>query len=281
MGFIRYFAIRKKEDTIKMSSFFQINWGSVLASFIAVGIIILLSIIGIIIARKMIIRLTTHSRLNKGTQLRLKTIQSILINATTYVIIFIAFVSILAEFNINISAILASAGVLGLAIGFGAKDLVSDIVSGFFILLEDQVQVGEDVTVNGFSGTVEHVGIRVMKIRDQEGDLHFILNREIKSLTNHSRGHMLAKVDLPLAAKTNLDQAISYLEDQCRYIKEALPDVIDGPNVLGVVDVTPQASIVRIQARTENGKQHEVERILRKELIQSIDEAGFLLTETT
>ena len=264
-----------------MNALLQINWGSILTSFLAVGIIILLSIIGIVIARKMIIRVTTHSRLNRGTQLRLKTIQSLLINAATYVIIFIAFVSILAEFNINISAILASAGVLGLAIGFGAKDLVSDIVSGFFILLEDQVQVGEEVTVHGFSGTVEHVGLRVMKIRDPQGDLHFILNREVKSLTNHSRGHMLAKVDLPLSAKANLDQAIACLEDQCRHIKESLPDLIDGPDVLGVVDVTPQASIVRIQARTENGKQHEVERIMRKELIQAIDQAGYLLTETT
>ena len=259
----------------------KLDWGSILASVIAIGIIILLSVISITIARKLIIRLTTHSRLSKGTQLRLKTIQSILINVTTYVIIFIALVSILAEFHINISAILASAGVLGLAIGFGAKDLVSDIVSGFFILLEDQVQVGEDVTVNGFSGTVEHVGLRVLKIRDPEGDLHFILNRDIKSLTNHSRGHMLAKVDLPLSTKTDLDQALAYLEEQCRLLRELLPGVIDGPNVLGVVDVTPQSSIVRIQARTENGKQDEVERRLRKELVQATDKAGYLLTETT
>jgi moderate conductance mechanosensitive channel len=143
------------------------------------------------------------------------------------------------------------------------------------------VQVGEDVTVNGFSGTVEHVGLRVLKIRDPEGDLHFILNRDIKSLTNHSRGHMLAKVDLPLSTKTDLDQALAYLEEQCRHLRESLPDVIDGPNVLGVVDVTPQSSIVRIQARAENGKQGEVERRLRKELVQATDKAGYLLTETT
>lgn len=266
---------------MNINSLLNINWGSIAASLFAVGIIILLTIIGIVITRKMITRLTTHSRLAKSTQQRIKTVQSILINTITYVIIFIAFVSILAQFHINVSALLASAGVLGLAIGFGAKDLVTDIVSGFFILLEDQVQVGEDVTVNGFSGTVEHVGLRVLKIRDQEGDLHFILNREIKSLSNHSRGFRLAKVDLPLAAHTDLDQAIACLEKHCQRIAESLPGVIEGPQVLGVIDVTPQASIVRIQARTENGQQVKAERIMRKELLKTIEQSDYLLSEST
>ncbi|MGA8943990.1 MAG: mechanosensitive ion channel family protein [Thermoactinomyces sp.] len=259
----------------------DINWASIAASLLAVGIIILLTVIGIVIARKMITRMTIHTRLGKNTQQRVKTIQSILVNTVTYVIIFIAFVAILDQFHINVSALLASAGVLGLAIGFGAKDLVTDIVSGFFILLEDQVQVGEDVTVNGFSGTVEHIGLRVLKIRDQEGDLHFILNREIKSLTNHSRGFRLAKVDLPLASHNDLDEAIAHLQEHCRQIADKLDGVMEGPQVLGVIDVTPQASVVRIQARCENGKQAEVERILRKELRKIIDASGYLLSEST
>ncbi|MBA4601915.1 mechanosensitive ion channel family protein, partial [Thermoactinomyces mirandus] len=137
---------------MNIQSLLNSHWGSIVASLFAAGIIILLTVIGIVVARKIIVRLTTHSQLVKSTQQRVKTIQSILVNTITYVIIFIAFVSILAQFKINVSALLASAGVLGLAIGFGAKDLVTDIVSGFFMLLEDQVQVGEEVTVNGFSG---------------------------------------------------------------------------------------------------------------------------------
>ncbi|MBA4603819.1 mechanosensitive ion channel family protein, partial [Thermoactinomyces mirandus] len=135
--------------------------------------------------------------------------------------------------------------------------------------------------VNGFSGTVEHVGLRVLKIRDQGGDLHFILNREVKSLTNHSRGPRLAKVDLPLASGADLDKAISCLENECRRITGNLPEVIEAPQVLGVIDVTPQTSTVRIQVHTENGQQFKVERILRKELIKIVDQSGYLLTEST
>ncbi|PTX53061.1 mechanosensitive ion channel-like protein [Melghirimyces profundicolus] len=115
---------------------------------------------------------------------------------------------VLNEFGVNTSAILASAGILGLAIGFGAQGLVSDTVTGFFVLVEDQVNVGEYVTLGGYSGVVEETGLRLMKLRGFNGDLHFIPNREIASLTNHSRGNMQALVDISISYDSDIDQAV-------------------------------------------------------------------------
>ncbi|WP_124726805.1 mechanosensitive ion channel family protein [Staphylospora marina] len=224
--------------------------------------------------KRIIVKAMQHSRkLNQGPRQRLQTIQSLLINLASYVIFFVAAVSILAEFGLDISAILASAGVLGLAIGFGAKDLVSDVVAGFFMLMEDQVHVGERITVAGLTGEVEHVGLRALKLRSDEGDIHFILNREVKTLTNHSRGDMLARVDLPVPSDIDLERTLLVLEEECLGLKSKIPHIQDGPEVLGVVQLSASEAVIRIQARTVNGEQEGVERELRKEMKKALDKA--------
>lgn len=245
-------------------------------SVVKILLILILSYIAYLLIKKVIVQATLSSkRLNKGTQQRIHTIQSLLINITSYVIFFIAMVSILSEFGINVSALIASAGVLGLAIGFGAKDLVSDIVTGFFLLLEDQVHVGEEITVNDYSGTVEHVGLRTLKLRSANGDLHFILNRDIKSLTNHSRGMMQATVDIPLPAEIDVEQVIKFLERECIKMKHHIPAIVEGPKVLGVEKIDVSETVIRINARTENGEQTNVERKMRRDLKKALDHADF------
>ncbi|MGX9706371.1 small conductance mechanosensitive channel [Laceyella sediminis] len=257
-------------------------FSGVFGSIIKAMIILVLAGIAYAVLKQVIIRATVSSkRLNKGTQQRIQTIQSLLVNIASYVIFFIALVSILPEFGINISALLASAGVLGLAIGFGAKDLVSDIVTGFFMLMEDQVHVGEEITVNGFSGTVEHVGLRTLKLRSANGDLHFLLNRDIKSLTNHSRGVMQATVDLPLPADIDVEKMIAYLEETCRKMKHHIPAIVEGPTVLGVENINTTETVIRVYARTENGEQARVEREMRKELKMALDQSEFAKVSAT
>lgn len=261
-----------------LSKWIHIDFTKIFDSLLSSIFIIVISLIALSVIRKIIIRLTNQSkRLNKGTQQRLKTIQSLLINVSTYVIFFIAAVTVLKEFGIDISAILASAGVLGLAIGFGAKDLVADIVTGFFMLMEDQVHVGEEITVNGYSGTVEHVGLRVLKLRDSDGDLHFVLNRDVKSLTNHSRGFKQAQVDLPIPADADLDRAISVLEQECNRLKQQMAGIVNGPTVLGVETISTTEAMIRVVAQTENEKKSEVEREMRKDLKKALDQAQIKL----
>ena len=151
------------------------------------------------------------------------------------------------------------------------------MVTGFFVLLENQVNVGEYVTVNNFSGVVEETGLRVIKLRGFNGDLHFIPNREISSLTNHSRGNMQALVDLTIAYKENVDEVIRVLQEGCDRIGDKISGIIEGPNVLGVQSVGTSDMVIRVLAKTKNGEQWKVERELRKELKKALDEAGINL----
>ncbi|WP_225983671.1 mechanosensitive ion channel family protein [Pradoshia sp. D12] len=115
---------------------------------------------------------------------RTKTLESLTKNAFGYVFIFILIVTILEMLGINVSAILAGAGIVGLAVGFGAQGLVSDVVTGFFILLEKQIDVGDEVTIGVIKGVVEVVGLKTIQIRGYDGSLHYIPNRQIAILSN-------------------------------------------------------------------------------------------------
>src|SRR5690625_4790517 len=125
---------------------------------------------------------------------RRKTLQSIANNIFSYLLLFVLIGVIFELFGLDIKALLAGAGIAGLAIGFGAQGLVSDVVTGFFILLEKQIDVDDYITVAGTDGIVEEVGLRTTKIRGFDGSLHFIPNRMIDSVSNHSRGNMRALV---------------------------------------------------------------------------------------
>ena len=127
-------------------------------------------------------------RRNKSANLRADTIGKLLRNIVTYVVWFLAILQILQRgFGVDITSIIAAAGVLGVAVGFGAQTLVKDIITGFFILFENQYSVGEQVTVDGFAGTVEELGLRTTKIRNGEGALLIIPNGAVGKVINHSR----------------------------------------------------------------------------------------------
>lgn len=241
---------------------------------ITVTIIIVVAWVVYWIAKRVLIRLLTQGkRLGNGQKHRINTLQSLLSNIIGYTIFFIALVAILDQFNINATGMIASAGILGLAIGFGAKDLVSDVVTGFFVLLEDQINVGESVTLNGYSGIVENVGMRIIKIRSDNGDLHFIPNRDIKALTNHSRGDQSAIVDIPVSSGVDLDEVIHILEKECNQLQHQVGHLIEGPELLGVQTVSTSEVVIRITARTENGFQSSVERELRRHFKRALDQA--------
>ncbi len=160
---------------------------------------------------------------------------------------------------------------MGLAIGFGAQGFVSDIVTGFFILLEKQLDVGEYVTTAGYEGIVEEVGLRTTQIRSFDGTLHYIPNREIGSLSNHSRGNMRALVDIGIPYHDNIDQAIAVLQAVCDKVKEENEKIVEGPDVLGVQTIGQDDVTLRIIAKTESMEQWEVERQLRKAIKEAFD----------
>ncbi len=205
---------------------------------------------------------------------RSKTLQSLAKNIFSYVLIFIFAVTILQIFGIKATAILAGAGVVGLAVGFGAQGLVSDVVTGFFILLERQIDVGNYVTTGSYSGIVEQIGLKTTQIRGFDGTLHYIPNREITSLSNHSRGNMRALVDIGISYDDNIDEAITVLQETCDKIAEVNQAIVEGPNVIGVQTLGSSDVVLRIIAKTENMEQWAVERQLRKALKEALEANG-------
>jgi moderate conductance mechanosensitive channel len=205
---------------------------------------------------------------------RTETLKKLLLSVITYFIFFIAGVMILQVFNVNTSAILASAGILGLAVGFGAQNLVKDVISGFFILFEDQFNVGDFVETDGVIGTVEEIGLRTCKIRQWTGQLNIIPNGEITRVTNYNRGPMLAQVTVGIAYEEDIDQAIAALKQECEAAFREIEVIIDLPQVQGVTDLADSSVNIRAVAPAMPGEHWAVERELRRRFKYALDRAG-------
>ncbi|WP_368503925.1 mechanosensitive ion channel family protein [Alkalihalophilus sp. As8PL] len=213
-------------------------------------------------------RMQTQRNMSLG---RVKTLEKLSLNIFSYVLIFVLVTIIAGIFELPIGGLIAGAGVIGLAIGFGAQGLVSDVVTGFFLLLEKQIDVDDYVTAAGIDGVVEEVGLRTTQIRGFDGTLHFVPNREISSVSNHSRGNMRALIDMSISYDDNIDDAIAVMQNVCDKIALEDETIIEGPNVIGVQGLGDSDVVIRIIAKTENMMQWAVERKLRKELKEALD----------
>ncbi len=202
------------------------------------------------------------------------TLSLILKSIVKYVIYFVGFITILDVFGIDTDAILAAAGVGGIAVGFGAQNLVRDVITGFFILFEDQFSVGDHVETKKFDGIVEELGIRVTKIRSFSGELHIIPNGMIDTVTNKSRGAMRAWVDIGIAYEEDIDNAINVLNKLFEDMQKKEADIVEGPTVLGVSNLGASDIVISIIAKTEPMKQWDVERKIRKRVKEVFDLEG-------
>lgn len=166
---------------------------------------------------------------------------------------------------------MAGAGIIGLAIGFGAQGLVSDIVTGFFILIEKQIDVDDYVTAGGENGIVEELGLRTTQIRSFDGTLNYIPNRYIQNVNNHTRGNMRALVDFGIAYEENIDHVTQVLQKVCEEMSEN-PLIKEGPDVVGVQSLDDSQVTLRVIAQTEKNEQFGIERELRKRIKEALDE---------
>lgn len=202
---------------------------------------------------------------------RANTLVAILKKIVNYVLIFFGIITVLEMFNIPTASILATAGIGGLAVGFGAQSLVKDIITGFFILLEDQYSVGDYIQTGNYDGIVEELGLRVTKLRAFSGELHIIPNSNIQIVTNKTRGAMRALVKVSIAYEENLDKVISILENLCHNIEESNESIVEGPNVIGVADLGESGVDITIVAKTKPMEQWAVEREIRKRVKETLE----------
>lgn len=197
------------------------------------------------------------------------TLIGILKSVIKYLVYLIMGISILQTLNIPTQPILATAGLGGIAIGFGAQSLVRDVFTGFFILFEDQYSVGDYVTITGITGTVEDMGLRITRLRSFNGDLHIIPNGEIKTVTNVSRGNSLAIVDVGVAYESDHEKAVEVLSKVAiEYYEKNRDKVTEKPEVLGIIKLGESDISIRTIAATAPMMHWKVERELRMLILE-------------
>lgn len=248
-------------------------WTNVLFSGIRVIVIFIITRILIRVVSKVIDKsLARHeqSRINVNPR-RFATVGELLKNVTSFTCNFIMVLIILSEFNFHLGPLLAGAGVLGLAIGFGAQSLVKDVITGFFIILEDQFAVGDVIQTGTFKGTVEMIGLRTTRIISSTGEIHFLPNGMITNVTNFSLSNALAVVDLPIKNERNLEDTVALIKQALTGIQKQEANVISVPDVLGIQSLSTSEYVIRIVAECLPNTKSEVERQIQADVKQALE----------
>ena len=208
---------------------------------------------------------------------RARTVGSVLRSIVSVVVLSIAAIMILDEFGVALGPILASAGIIGVAVGFGAQNLVRDFLSGMFMLLEDQYGVGDIVDLGEAGGVVEAVGLRITTLRDINGTVWYVRNGEILRVGNKSQGYAVAVVDIPVGHTADISDAtklIGTVSAERVTLDDIKNDVMEPVQVLGVERVGPEGVTLRLTVKVQPGQQWAVQRALNAAIAEAFDDAG-------
>jgi moderate conductance mechanosensitive channel len=207
---------------------------------------------------------------------RTEAIGSVLRSFVTAVVFTIAALLVMGEFGFNLGPLLASAGIVGVALGFGAQSLVKDLIAGLFMLLEDQYGVGDTVDLGDAIGVVETVGLRITTVRDGRGVLWYVRNGEIVRVGNKSQGWAMVVIDLPIGFVSS-EQAIGVLRAAAQQVAQDpahATEFIEPPDVIGVETLTVDGATIRTIAKTTADGQVPVNRELRRALTEALENSG-------
>jgi small-conductance mechanosensitive channel len=284
------------EKATNAAGWVEENWGTWLTSGLRILLIIVIAVVLRHVIRrtitKLIERMNRASNAAQGSALggllvnaerrrqRSEAIGSVLRSVASFVIMGTAALTVLSVLKINLAPLLASAGVAGVAIGFGARNLVTDFLSGVFMILEDQYGVGDEIDAGVATGTVIEVGLRVTKLRGPNGAIWYIRNGEVKRIGNLSQGWSTAQVDVLIAADQNLDRARDIITATGEEMAKADPwneQLWEPVEVLGLSEVHLDTVTIGVSAKTMPGKAPGIERELRWRIKRALDEAGIHL----
>jgi len=256
---------------------------------ISLGLILIVAVVVNVIARRYVRRLDHRAaELADGTERELlrrarrrATVAHLLLSTFQLVAWTVLVLIILTSIGVDLGPLLATAGIAGVALGFGAQTIVRDTLSGFFILAENQYDVGDTVelqtSANPVSGTVEALTLRITTIRAFDGTLNIVPNGNIQVTSNKTRGWGRAIVDLRLPYDQDVEKVRDILTELFDELREAAPfagALRDGPDVLGVVQLTDAAQVLRVTAETIPSKRWEIERALRERITMRLTERG-------
>ncbi|MDX3090753.1 mechanosensitive ion channel family protein [Streptomyces sp. ME02-6978a] len=281
-----------QEHATNAAGWVEENWSTWLAIGLRVLLILAIAVVLRAVVRRAVTRLI--ERMNRTGQAmdgsglggllvnaerrrqRSAAIASVLRSVASFLILGTAALMVLGAFQINLAPLLASAGVAGVAIGFGARNLVTDFLSGVFMILEDQYGVGDTIDAGVASGEVIEVGLRVTKLRGENGAIWYVRNGEIKRIGNLSQGWATANVDVTVKADEDLNRVKATLDAVAEKLSKEEPwnELLWGPvEVLGLDSVLLDSMVVRVSAKTMPGKSTTVERELRWRVKRAFDAA--------
>ncbi|CCK30002.1 hypothetical protein BN159_5623 [Streptomyces davaonensis JCM 4913] len=282
-----------QESATHAAGWVEENWSTWLAIGLRVLLILVIAAVLRVVVRRAITKLI--DRMNRtasavdGTAIggllvnverrrqRSQAIGSVLRSVASFIIMGTAALMILGTFDINLAPLLASAGVAGVAIGFGARNLVTDFLSGVFMILEDQYGVGDSIDAGVASGEVIEVGLRVTKLRGDNGEIWYVRNGEVKRIGNLSQGWSTAGVDVTVRPSEDVDRVKSVIAEVADVMSKEEPwnERLWGPiETLGLSSVLLDSMVFRVAAKTMPGKALPVERELRLRIKQAFDAAG-------
>jgi small conductance mechanosensitive channel len=253
-------------------------WAALITKAVTIALTIGVAVFALVLSRRGIAAAFRRAGASSDTPARaarLKTLGGLISSTVSYVIFFVAALMVLGELGANMGAVLTTAGVLGLAVGLGSQRLVRDVIGGFFLLLEDQFSIGETVTLGGsnVTGTVQEMGMRVTRLRDELGRLVIVANGDITVVTNHSRGPLTVTVDLTLPGDADLSAARHAIFAAAN----SLPSNqwAEPPRYEGLLESPEGKMKVRVRGRAAHGRPETAEMALRAALRKEFEEQGF------
>ncbi|MGW9857560.1 moderate conductance mechanosensitive channel [Staphylococcus hominis] len=225
-----------------------------------------------------------QNKSSRGNKKRSRTLVSLIKNVVRYIVWFIVLTTVLSKFGISVNGIIASAGVVGIAVGFGAQTIVKDIITGFFIIFENQFDVGDYVKINSSGttvaeGTVKSIGLRSTRINTITGELTILPNGSMGEITNYSITNGMSIVEIPVSVDENLDKVEKKLNKLFTTMRSKYYLFVTDPVVLGIDGLDETKAIIRISAETIPGEGASGSRILRKEIQKMFVQEGIKLPQ--
>jgi len=256
------------------------RWSGPAMSGLRIVLIVVMAWVAIVVLQRVVrnVRVRVASRIGgAGVARRAETLGRVVRYLVAMVVGAVATMLVLAEVGVSLAPILGAAGVVGLAVGFGAQSLVKDYFTGFFILLEDQIRSGDVVNIAGIGGLVEDLTLRHVRLRDYDGNVHFVPNGMITSVTNMSRDFAQAVVDVGIAYRENVDEALAVMREvgaQMRSEPSFAGRILADLEIAGVERLDDSAVVLRCRFKVAPLEQWNVRREYQRRIKAAFDERG-------
>ncbi|MFE6169284.1 mechanosensitive ion channel family protein [Viridibacillus arvi] len=251
-------------------------WMGIGRATIKITVITILSMVVVRVAKMAIrkgfeFRMKAPAPLQPASERRYRTILKLVQSIVSYVVYFSAILAILSAVNIDVKGLLAGAGIVGLAVGFGAQSLVKDVITGFFIIFEDQFGVGDYIKITSVEGTVLEIGLRTTKIKGAAGEINIVPNGSITDVVNYSINNSIAIIDVSVAYSSDIAKAERLIEEYLKELPKKHEEITAPPTLLGVQNVVGAEVSLRISVETLPMQHFAISRMVRRDVKEIFD----------